>query len=68
MKMVLLARTVAVLSGISFLAVLIWLIWRKWSLAIIPGVILSVFSLWICSVIGMLIGEHFFNFLTRNKK
>jgi hypothetical protein len=68
MKMVLLARTVAVLSGISFLAVLIWLIWRKWSLAIIPGIILSVFSLWICLVIGMLIGEHFFNFLTRNRK
>jgi hypothetical protein len=68
MKMLLLARTIAVLSGICLLGILLWLVWQKWSLPIIPKIILSAFGLWICFVIGGLVGEHLLNFLSRRKK
>jgi hypothetical protein len=64
---VLLARIIAVLSGGSLLAVLLWLIWRKFSLAIISGSILSMFSFVFSVMVGSLIGEHFLRFLKKRK-
>jgi hypothetical protein len=64
---VLLARIIAVLSGASLLVVLLWLIWEKFSLAIISGSILSMFSFVFSVIIGSLVGEHFLRFLKKRK-
>jgi hypothetical protein len=67
MKIVLLARIIAVLSGIVSLVILLWLIWDKFSLAMISGSILSMFSFIFSVIVGSLIGEYFLRFLKKQK-
>jgi hypothetical protein len=67
MKIVFLARIIAVLRGLGLLIILLWLIWDKFSLAIILGSILSMFCFVFSVIVGSLIGEHFLRFLKKRK-
>lgn len=66
--MILFARIVAVAFGLCVFIALLWLIWAKLAWNIGADYILSLLALFFSVVLGAVFGEHFLNFLLRNKR